>query len=42
MKEHDQLAESGFWKLWGIMKRLTAGERAAVVDFALFREGRRG
>ena len=35
-------AEEWFWELWWIMKRLTAGERAAVVDFALFQEGRRG
>ena len=42
--------DEGFWELWGVWKRLTlrfaqdcaAGEREAVVDFALFQEGRRG
>ena len=34
--------DEGFWELWGVYKRLTAGERTAVIDFALFQEGRRG
>ena len=33
--------DEGFWDLWGVYKRLTAGERDALMDFALFQEGRR-
>ena len=42
--------DEGFWELWGVYKRLTlrqaqdgaAGEREALMDFAVFQEGRRG
>jgi transcriptional regulator with XRE-family HTH domain len=28
----------GFWELWGVYQRLTAGEREEVLRFARFRE----
>lgn len=31
-------SEMGFWKLWGIMKRLPVEERAEIIRYALFRE----
>ena len=37
-----EVQDEGFWELWGVWKRLTAGERAALMDFAVFQEGRRG
>ena len=35
-------ADEGFWELWGVWKRLTAGERRMVAEFARFAEWRRG
>ena len=35
------MKEMGFWELWGVCRRLTAGDREEVVRFARFREGER-
>ena len=37
-----EVPDEGFWELWGVYKRLTAGEREEVARFARFREGERG
>jgi transcriptional regulator with XRE-family HTH domain len=37
-----EFPDEGFWELWGVWKRLTAGERQIVSEFARFWEGRRG
>jgi transcriptional regulator with XRE-family HTH domain len=41
-REGEPHGEDGFWELWGVMERLTAEERRAVIEFALFQEMRRG